>query len=463
MAVGIIGRSVLTGIANAIRVQNGTAEKYLPSEMAAAVAALDGSKAGEGSQEAPAAGAGVVSDAVFAGIADAIRAQNGLSETYTPGEMAAAILALEWDAGLKIRALLLSDGTLEFNYRDGVSSDVSGAAVVESWEVEAQGYASAGERPWDDAKLDVKRAVFDSDFSQGGLASANYFFAGFGNLIEVEGFEALQGVGSFSQTFNGCSALETIYATEWAPSASPAGSLPFYSCGRLVGGQGFVPSSTTGVSSLCLGEDGVLTDPGADARDWFRCYQYDDGELVLTASAEPEAGRVLVASGRLCAQARYDGVGYQPWYGTRHELSSVSIAADMATFDCVNMDYWFYGHSSVLSVGGLGNLRGTREMRYAFASCSGLAALDFSGFDESALEDVFCCFSGCSSLTTIWADADWALPAGCTGSQAFYQCQALVGGAGTTFAASRTSAVYMRIDGSVAAPGYLTAKANVAV
>lgn len=230
--------------------------------MAAAVAALDGSKAGEGSQEAPAAGAGVVSNAVFAGIADAIRTQNGLSETYTPGEMAAAILALEWDAGLKIRALLLSDGTLEFNYRDGVSSDASGAAVVESLEVEAQGYASAGERPWDDAKLDVKRVVFDGDFSQGGLASANYFFAGFGNLVEVEGFEALQGVGSFSQTFNGCSALETIYATEWAPSASPAGSLPFYSCGRLVGGQGFVPGSTTGVSSLCLGEDGVLTDPG---------------------------------------------------------------------------------------------------------------------------------------------------------------------------------------------------------
>ena len=37
--------------------------------------------------------------------------------------MAAAILALTWDTGLKIRAMPLSDGTLEVNYRNGRSSD----------------------------------------------------------------------------------------------------------------------------------------------------------------------------------------------------------------------------------------------------------------------------------------------------------------------------------------------------
>lgn len=458
MAVGTIQRSVLTGIANAIRVQNGGTDTYLPSEMAAAVLALDGTKAGEPFQAAATSGVGVISDSTFDGIADAIRAQNGSDETYTPSEMASAILALAWDVGVKMRAILLADGTLEFNYRDGRSSDIPGAVILDAWEVDVAGYVSASARPWDDVKLDVTRVVFDSDFSQGGLEDASYFFNGFGSLVEVSGFEELQGVDSFDQAFSGCSSLETIYATEWAPSASPSGSLPFYGCGRLVGGGGFVPDSTAGVSHLALGEDGVLTDPDADARDWFHCYQYGDGELVLTASSSPEAGRALVASGRLCAQARYDSVGYQAWYDTRGDLDTVTIAADMATFDHVNMDYWFYGHTAITSVNGLSNLRGSREMRYAFASCLGLTSIDLSGFDESSLEDVFYCFSGCSALTTIWADADWALPAGCTGSQAFYQCQALVGSAGTTFATSRTSATYMRIDGGAAAPGYLTAK-----
>ena len=458
MAIGTIDKDVFTDIANAIRVQNGGIETYLPSEMAAAVLALDGTKEGAPFQAVYTSGTGVISDSVFDAIADAIRAQNGLSETYKPSEMAPAILALIWDVGVKMRAILLADGTLEFNYRDGRSSDVPGAVILDAWEVDAAGYSSAGARPWDDVKLDVTRVVFDSDFSQGGLTNASYFFNGFLNLVEITGFEEMQGVGSFNQAFSGCASLETIYATEWAPTSSPTGSLAFYSGGRLVGGGGFVPDTMANISHLALGEDGVLTDPAADTRDWFYCYQYDDGELVFTASASPEAGRTLVTSCRLCAQARYDSVGYQSWYDTRDDLDTVTIAADMAIFDHVNMDYWFYGHTAITSVNGLSNLRGTREMRYAFASCLSLTSIDLSGFDESSLEDVFYCFSGCSALTTIWADADWALPSGCTGSQAFYQCQALVGGAGTTFATSRTSAMYMRIDGGVAAPGYLTVK-----
>ena len=101
MAVGTIQRSVLTDIANAIRAQNGGAGTYLPSEMAAAVLALDGTKAGTPFQAVAGSGTGVISDAVFDGIADAIRAQNGLSETYKPSEMAPAILALVWDVGVR--------------------------------------------------------------------------------------------------------------------------------------------------------------------------------------------------------------------------------------------------------------------------------------------------------------------------------------------------------------------------
>lgn len=68
------------------------------------------------------------------------------------------------------------------------------------------------------------------------------------------------------------------------------GQPAFFSCGRLVGGGGFVPDTMTSITHLALGEDGVLTNPAADTRDWFYCYQYDDGELVFTASTSPESG-----------------------------------------------------------------------------------------------------------------------------------------------------------------------------
>mgnify|MGYP005782999823 CR=1 FL=1 len=183
-----------------------------------------------------------------------------------------------------------------------------------------------------------------------------------------------------------------------------------------MGAQGYVPAQTDGVAELNFGEEGVLTDPGADTREWIRCYLYDDGELVFTAAASHDTGRGLLASGRLCAQAHYNTTGYQPWDDVRNEAAHVTFAADMSSCAYLNMDYWFYGHQEIASVAGLTNLHGVREMRYTFASCDGLASLDFSGFDESNLEDLFYCFSGCGNLTTIYADADWQLPAGCTGA-----------------------------------------------
>ena len=461
MALGTIQKSVLTDIANAIRVQNGGSGTYLPSEMAVAVLALDGTKAGTPYQAPATSGAGVIADSVFDGIADAIRAQNGLSETYTPGEMAPAILALSWDVGVKIRALLLADGTLELNYRDGRSSDVPGAVILKAWEVDPAGYSSAGSRPWGDDKLSVTRAVIDEDMEESGLESAAYFFHGCENLVEVVGFGHLVTVTNMNQMFVSCSCLETIRADNFYAHVE-SGTLMFSGCQRLVGERGYVPEQTDDHLNLHFETTGVLThtDGSEDERKWFRCFLYDDGELVLTSSTEPEAERELVSSGHLCANARYNSVGYQPWYDHRHDVESVTVAADMSVYDHVNTNYWFYGHQAITEVAGMGNLNGVREMQHTFNSCEGLTEIDLSGLDPSSLEDLAYTFGGCGSLVTIWADADWALPSsGVSGFQTFYQCTSLVGGAGTTYSSSRAGYQYMRIDG-VGGAGYLTAKSS---
>ena len=461
MAMGTIDKGVLTDIANAIRVQNGGTDTYLPSEMAAAVLALDGTKAGAPYQAPPTSGTGVISDSVFDGIADAIRAHNGFTETYTPSEMAPAILALSWDVGVKIRALLLSDGTLELNYRDGRSSSVPGAVILKAWEVDPAGYASAGARPWDDDKLSVTRAVIDEDMEGSALASAAYLFHGCENLVEVEGFGHLVTPTNMNQMFVSCASLETIWADSFYGSVE-SGTLMFSGCRRLVGERGYVPEQGDDHLNLHFESTGVLTHPDGseDEREWFRCFLYADGELVLTAATAPETGRELVSSGRLCANARYNSVGYQPWYDHRNDLEAVEIAADMATYGHVNTNYWFYGHQSITDVTGMGNLHGVREMQHTFNSCTGLAEIDLSGLDPSSLEDLAYTFGGCASLVTIWADADWALPtSGVSGFQTFYQCTSLVGRAGTTYASSRAGYQYMRIDG-VGGAGYLTAKST---
>ena len=87
-----------------------------------------------------------------------------------------------------------------------------------------------------------------------------------------------------------------------------------------------------------------------------------------------------------------------------------------------------------------------------------LTTIDFRGFDPSTLTDLFYTFSGCSKLTTILADASWALPSsGITGSQCFYSCStSLAGGNGAVWTSSKTGCAYLRID-SASTPGYITA------
>ena len=449
MAVGTVSTSILTDIANAIRYQAGVATLYKPREMAAAVAALDGTDAG-GYQAQPymTLELGVLPESVFSDIADAIRGQNGLSTLYAPGDMAAAILALEWDVGYKIRALLLDDGTLEINYYARRTS-VTGGRIVQVFEIDPAGYSSASARSYDSIKLLVKKVYIDSTIGSLSLTNCNYWFNAFSNCTEVRGFENLSGMTSANQMFTSCGSLETIYATSFSNSGL-SGSLMFNSCNRLVGGtDGFVPSTTSGASVCKLGAGGVLTDPNDDRRTWFWAHYYADGEGEL------------VASGRICAIGKYVGLGFTPWDGVtgpthRQHLTSATFAADMATFSYLNLNYLFYSCTNLASVDGLGNLSGVRSMRYTFSSCA-FATIDFRGFDPSTLTDLFYTFSGCSRLTTILADASWALPtSGITGSQCFYSCSAsLVGGSGTAWASNKTAYTYFRID-TASTPGYIT-------
>lgn len=189
---------------------------------------------------------------------------------------------------------------------------------MNAWEIDPAGYSSTSARPYDSIKLQVRRVVIHSSWTQVGMTKADYLFNAFQSMTEVSGFENLSDITSAAQMFTSCPALETIYATSFSNSGL-SGSLMFTGCNRPVGGtDGFVPSSTSGASVCKLGAGGVLTDPNNDGRHCFYAHYYADGEGVITATATPESGRTLLASERICAEAKYVALGFTrrgtgPW------------------------------------------------------------------------------------------------------------------------------------------------------
>lgn len=460
MTVGIVSTSILTDIANAIRWQNGTGSLYKPREMASAVAALDGGNAGSYAEEPyKALESGVLPESVFAGIADAIRAQSGGATRYRPADMAAAIRAFEWDVGLKPRALLLEGGTLEFNFLERRASTLGGR-ILAAWEVATDGYAYASGRPWDARKQEVVRVVFDGSFAGAGVVSGKNWFNGFMRLAEVHGFETLSGMTCGDMMFATCSVLESVFAAFFDTAALESGTNMFYGCSRLVGGTGYVRSNGGGAAICCLGDAGLLTDPADDRRRWCAGVVYEDGLFEVSAAGAVDAERAMLATGRACVNARYDAVGFGFWYEHRALVTHVVFAADMAGACAdfgMSLNYWFYGFGKLSAVEGMANLAGVREMRYTFNACTSLASLDLRGFSPATLEVLAFTFGGCSALTTILVDASWALPSGCGGGMTFYGCTNLVGGNGTIYSASRTNYDRMVIDGLDGKVGYLTA------
>lgn len=164
----------------------------------------------------------------------------------------------------------------------------------------------------------------------------------------------------------------------------------------------------------------------------------------------------MLARGDACAQASYKLLTGLPWGDNGKAITSVEVAADMASFSLLNLCYWFNTCTNIAEFSRLANLAGVRSMNFAFASCSGVGTLDLRGFDPSYLTTMNYAFASCSAMTTILVDSTWALPSGASGSQTFYNDKALVGGNGTAWSSSNVSYKYCVID-AAGSPGYLTA------
>lgn len=498
MGMGYVSCQTLTAIANAIRWQAYELDAMVPGAMADAVTALTGIRMNY--TYATFGGVydhlGLLSRDVLQGIADAIRAQNGLTTLYKPGDMPQAIRDLTWPETLY--ALLCDDGTLEFSY--GRKHEPGwGRTAVAAYPVDpTAGYDIAG-APWYERQAEITRVVFHNSVASAGVTNAANWFWGCRNLVEVEGFQYLSGVTNVSRMFCMCYSLESIWCDgSFDTGAIADGSYCLYGCARLVGGAlGTVDSYGSG-SLLNTGTSGVLVSHSADDRQWVYAYYYapeddentyysgdidelggdytdpctygdDVREIVVTASSTPDETRRLVQQVRLCPSARYQGsyspmpggVQGEPWRAVYCRRVTIDPSVAGIGLTQTHLDLWFRSFRYVMDISGLQYLPSVTSMEYAFYGCERLTEIDLSGLSSSAITACTYAFNSCRALATIYADQGFGSAPTVASSYVFSYCStALVGGAGTKWKSSATDSSYLRIDGGADAPGYLTLKSS---
>lgn len=398
---------------------------------------------------------GMVDEQVFVDIAAAIRKLNGVETTYKPADMAPAILAaIPAEPDYKLRAVVDAYGSMEINYL-GAAGFADGDEAVQAFDIDMAGYASDSARPWHDIRTSIFRVTIDASVAQVGVTTIAHWFNGFSNLYRVDGFENLSGVVDVTRVFFSCSKLETIYATSFDNSTITAGTYCVYACSKLVGGaDSYAPSLADGASVLKLGAGGVLTSIYNDTRVWMNCAVLTDNTALLYRDSNPSV--VVKATDRFCLGAMYKDANHSVLSTYKDVITKVTILDSTAGIEGgIKLNYLFAGLAVMTEVVGMSNFVGVTHANYMFSTCQALKSLDLCGFNPSTLGYATSMFTGCTALTTITAYDSWAPASGLSGFGMFYNCKSLVGGAGTAYNASNTSATYFRLD-MTGTPGYLT-------
>lgn len=140
---------------------------------------------------------------------------------------------------------------------------------------------------------------------------------------------------------------------------------------------------------------------------------------------------------------------------------------DLSHFDTRNVRTmrWMFGWATELENLDLRSFdtRNVADMSYMFYECMDMEAVDLSSFNTSNVADFSHMFdiSQHSYLTTIYASEEFVTTSATAHGKLdmFVACTSLVGGSGSHFDATCTSADYARIDGGLSNPGYFTYKA----
>ena len=357
-------------------------------------------------------------------------------------------VTIDQQASFEPYAVLSDNNSILTFYYDDKKTERNGMSVGPFVDYEMRGWANVASSI---TKVIFDDAIEDYKF----LTSTAYWFGGCSNLTEIVGLDRLKtlNVTNMNQMFSDCSSLTSLDVSNFNTSSVMNMGSMFKDCSSLTSldVSGFNTDNVTGMDWMFSGCSGLTnldvsnfkTDNMTNMKNMF----YGCSGLTSLDVSNFKTDNVT------------------------NMLSMFSGCSGLTTLDVSNFNTANVTHMSSMfeSCSGLTSLDVTNfktdnvtDMATMFSNCSNLTSLDLSNFETDNVTDMFRMFYSCSGLTTIYVSDKWSTASviEMNGSDVFFECTALVGGAGTHYNPDHTNYTYARIDGgpNSSTPGYFTDK-----
>lgn len=145
------------------------------------------------------------------------------------------------------------------------------------------------------------------------------------------------------------------------------------------------------------------------------------------------------------------------WFADCKNLKEFEGLDKLDTSKVTDMSQMFFRCSSLTELNlNTFNTGSVKNMKQMFYNCSALTGLNLSDWNTGNVTKMADMFNGCGKLKTIYASDTFTVFKVTDGDSIFKDCAVLAGDSGTTYASSRTSKTYARMDNGSSAPGYFS-------
>lgn len=339
--------------------------------------------------------------------------------------------------------------------------------------------------------LDVSR------FGSPRVTNMAYMFYGLTGVtvLDLSGFTTSRCTNTAAMFYN-MTALRTIYANDgWVTDSITSSSNMFYSCSKLVGGNGTKwVSSKRDKTYARVDEDGIpgyftykclSLLPGPELNAIMKnSYSYSETNTTIdrivfgTPSDYPKVlsipDRENVDNTRAGIMVMYRQVTHSTGSdGSPEDHVTIYILSDATINANINSSYLFYDMRNLteivyenwstqyvddmsymfaydekltdVDISTFDSIK-TTKMPYMFYNCKSLETLDFSRLDTSKVNTMGSMLRNCSSLTTVYAGSTWSTSSVTSSASMFTGCTEIRGGNGTSYNASYVDAGRAKID-----------------
>ncbi len=253
-----------------------------------------------------------------------------------------------------------------------------------------------------------------SNFNTANVTNMWGMFSGCGGLtsLDLSNFNTAN-VTDMSGMFQNCSSLTTIYAGNFDLTSMEASSSMFTGCTALVGGMGTVYDANHVDAAYAhidggTANPGYFTDKNATPAVTEAYAVLSEGNTVLTFYYDDQKnmrGGMNVGPLDYTRDSSGDyNIPDRPWETNIGDITTVVFDPSFAdNTTLTSTAFWFTRMDKMATLTGLEylNTANVTDMRYMFANCSALSAIDVSSLNTSAVLNMDGMFSNCSGLSAL--------------------------------------------------------------